>query len=356
MWVGDPNDWATVRHEPRPPLVCPKPGCDVELISYENLNNRHNPRIFKFKSISRSCDHWADRGQGGGPESAQHEWMKLRLTRIAQKLGYTATPEHPPTHSDVFVHEPAFCLEVQLVPTQFSTRTAARYGKGTQVCWLIREGLDTPKARQALFRLPAVRFRIVDQDNPKGRLAAPWDAGGRNLAYRAHLQVFGTIAHAPRPHQRADPTGPQREWFRTGAMDGYRFLQEILSGQRRWYPPKALGHQSGLWALEVDVADYRAYLDQHRMLTSRTPPLIALGPSADSSPAPTASAVLPDDVGGTTFPADTAPPTEPPQVVVHVPQPTPHPADARSTIDTPPADGAAPLRTRRRWWLFGRRR
>jgi hypothetical protein len=54
LWVGDPDDWELVRHKPRPPLVCPEPGCGVELISYENGNNQYNPRIFKF---SRSTGH-----------------------------------------------------------------------------------------------------------------------------------------------------------------------------------------------------------------------------------------------------------------------------------------------------------
>jgi hypothetical protein len=36
--------------------------------------------------------------------------MKLRLTRIAGKLGYKATPEHVPTHADVLVHDVSFCL------------------------------------------------------------------------------------------------------------------------------------------------------------------------------------------------------------------------------------------------------
>ncbi len=125
LWVGDPDDWALVRHEPRPPLVCPEPGCQVELISYENLKNKYNPRIFKFKSVNRSCGHWPARG-GGGPESAQHQWMKLRLRRIAEQLGYTATPEHAPTHADLFVHEVSYCLEVQLKSTQFRQRTATR--------------------------------------------------------------------------------------------------------------------------------------------------------------------------------------------------------------------------------------
>jgi hypothetical protein len=162
LWVGDADDWALVRHKPRPPLVCPEPSCDVELISYENLNNKYNPRIFKFKSVNRSCDHWPASGLGGGPESAQHEWMKLRLTRIAKMLGYIATPEHAPTHADVFIHEALYCLEVQLNPTQFRKRTAVRKAKGVKVRWLIREGLDSEKALKALFGLPAASLTVPE--------------------------------------------------------------------------------------------------------------------------------------------------------------------------------------------------
>jgi hypothetical protein len=228
----------------------------VELISYENVNNHYNPRIFKFKSINRSCDHWPAGGRGGGPESAQHEWMKLRLTRIAGKLGYNATPEHAPTHADVFVDEASFCLEVQLCPTAFRKRTAARESKGVKVCWLIREGLDSEKALKALFGLPAVRFRVVDRVN-SGRLLSPWDhPGDRDIAHRARLEVFATIAHAPRVDKRPDPAMPVGNWFRTGTMDGFQFLEEILCGRRRWYRPKTLGHKCGLWALRADVAEY----------------------------------------------------------------------------------------------------
>jgi hypothetical protein len=254
--VGDPDDWELVRHKPRPPLVCPEPGCEVELISYENPNNKYNPRIFKFKSVNRSCDHWSAHGQGGGPESLQHEWMKLRLVRIVTMLGYTATPEHAPTHADVFVDEVSYCLEVQLHPTQFRKRTKVREAMGAKVCWLIREGLDSEKAVKALFCLPAVRFRVVDKDNP-GRLVAPWDhPAERYLARRARLDVFATIAHAPRADKRPDPAMPGAPWFRTGAMDGFEFLDEILSGRRRWYRPGMLGYKRGLWALPNDVAAY----------------------------------------------------------------------------------------------------
>ncbi|GAA5154450.1 hypothetical protein GCM10023321_26280 [Pseudonocardia eucalypti] len=253
MWAGDPDDWELVRAVPRPPLVCPEPGCDVELISYENRNNRYNPRIFKFKVAGRTCNHWDVAGLGGGPPSPQHEWLKLYLARIAQSLGYTTTPEHPPTRADVFVHECSYCLEVQLRPTQFRQRTASRERKGTKVCWFIREGLDSVAVRKALFGLPAVRFRVVDSSET-ARLIAPWeDPDNRELTERAKLQAFGTLAYLDRRQERGSPLA-----FRTRTMDGAKFLQEILSGQRRWYRPSMLGRRSGLWALRSDVGLYFA--------------------------------------------------------------------------------------------------
>jgi hypothetical protein len=258
LWVGDPDDWAAVRQRPRPPLVCPEPGCDVELISYENFNNQYNPRIFKFKSANRSCDHWTPLGLGGGPPSPEHEWLKLQLSRIATELGYTTTPEHPPTRSDVFVHEASFCLEVQLRSTQFRKRTASRTAKDAKVCWFIRDGLDSEVARKALFGLPAVRFRVVQADNSKPRRpVAPWeDSDDRELAAQAVVEVFGTVASPALPQER--PSAAKRGWFRTQPMDAVQFLTEVLSGERRWYRPNMLGHRTGLWALRSDVSSYYA--------------------------------------------------------------------------------------------------
>jgi hypothetical protein len=134
LWVGNSDDWALVQRKPSPPLVCPEPGCEVELISYENLNNQYNLWIFTCKSVNRSCDHWSAHGRGGGPVSVQYEWMELRLTRIAEKLDYEATPGYVPTHADAFVDDVSFCLKIQLNPTQFRKRTTVREMKGVKVC------------------------------------------------------------------------------------------------------------------------------------------------------------------------------------------------------------------------------
>jgi hypothetical protein len=258
LWVGDPDDWALVRQQPRPPLVCPEPGCDVELISYENPQNQYHPRIFKFKSVGSSCSHWVpDIHGGGGPPSPEHEWMELYLSRVVTSLGYTAIPEHPPTRADVFVHECSYCLEVQLRSTQFRKRTAQREAKGARVCWFIREGLDTEIARKALFGLPAVRFRVVD-DSEQGRPITPWNEPDiKELTDQARLQVFGTVAYLERA-RIGDLS------FRTRSMDGAAFLAEILSGRRRWYRPMMLGRKTGLWALGGDVSVYYARRNKAR--------------------------------------------------------------------------------------------
>ncbi|GAB3362281.1 hypothetical protein GCM10027360_25940 [Amycolatopsis echigonensis] len=173
LWVGDPEDWAVVRQSPRPPLACLEPGCEVELLSCENLHNRRNPRFFRFKSVDRSCGHWPDHDRGGGPVSPQHEWTQTRLTRIARQLGYTATPEHPSTHADVYVHEPGYCLEVQLRSTDFERRTRSRQAAGKTVCWWIPENSDAKNLTKALFSLPAAQ--LPHRPRNLGRLTAPAD-------------------------------------------------------------------------------------------------------------------------------------------------------------------------------------
>ena len=42
-------------------------------------------------------------------------------------------------------------------------------------------------------------------------------------------------------------------------MDGFEFLEDILSGRRRWYRPGMLGQKRSLWALRTDVADYYVF-------------------------------------------------------------------------------------------------
>ncbi|WP_452124496.1 competence protein CoiA family protein [Fodinicola feengrottensis] len=294
------------------------------------------------------------RQRRGGQETAQHEWVKFRLTRIARQLGYTAIPEHPPTRADVFVQELAYCLEVQLRSTQFTKRTQARRAKGGQVCWWIVEGPDTKALTTALFTLPAIRFRVIDKNDPRGRPLAPWaDPGNRDLAFRARLQVFATVAHAP-ARNRTPRTSSS--WFRTGTMDGYTFLAEILSGRRRWYTPYLLGQGTGLWALDSDVEAFRAFRRQERASTRTTTlPVGTPNVPGHALNLPPATAIVP-------APAPPAIQPDPPTVSSALPPPAPPEPDPNYRRTPPPATTTAlthapwtpPPPRPRRWWQFWR--
>lgn len=264
LWVGDDDDWKLARAKDQP-LVCPEPGCEMELVAVQNDSNKYNPRFFRFKTKAGTCSHWPAAG-GGGPESPRHDWLKARLANIARREDYTVTPEHWYTRADVLVHEPQFCLEIQLRGTDFIGRTASRHRKGAQVCWFLAPDVDTKNARDALFNREAVRFRVIDRTDRRSRLS-PWDhPGNRDLARRAIIEVYGTVGHAPRPGRQPDPadTRPGVKWWRTSPMDGYRFLVEILAGDRRWYPSNSIGHPTGLWARETDVAAYHQFVQRQR--------------------------------------------------------------------------------------------
>lgn len=281
FWVGNTADWEIVRRRPRPPLVCPEPGCDLELTSYENLHNRKNPRIFKFKNGTKPCGHWTAADQGGGPESLQHQWLKNHLVETATRYGYTATPEHYPTHADVYVEDPAYCLEVQLVSTNFTQRTRARRSQGAQVCWFIRDGLNSDKARAAVFQGPSVRFRVVEAAD-RGRPAAPWDEP-EGEAGPVQVQVFATIAHAPRASEPPTAKPGGLKWFATHPMDVEVFLDQILSGRRQWHRPGTVHPKRGYWILEKDLARFREYQQQ---LKQELRQIAAQVPAQDSNPLP----------------------------------------------------------------------
>ena len=106
---------------------------------------------------------------------------------------------------------------------------------------------------EALARAQAVRFRIVDNNR---RVAQPWhDSPGSAPADSPHIEVFTAIATRPR-----DLLTPGEAWFRTGGyMDVRQLLDEILSGRRRPYEGPELGLRQAAWALDADVADYRAF-------------------------------------------------------------------------------------------------
>ncbi len=360
LWVGDTEDWKTAR-ETNVTLVCPERHCNVELVAVENTHYRHNPRFFRLKSKEAVCDHWPAQSRGG-PETPQHDWVKARLASIVRHLGYQATPEHWHTRADVFVHDPAFCLEVQLRPTQFGSRTASRQAKGADVCWFICDGLDSRAATQALFHGRGVRFRILDHKTR--RPIEPWASkdGHPELNRRARIQVFGTVGHAPRRGQEPDPTTVRANvaWFTTGPMDGYQFLKEVLAGQRRWYPARSIGHTTGLWVRESDLARYQDFLERseaHHKEQDRKP--VSDGRNElSTAPAEPGNAHANDPVVSTEAikPPHEIPHSEEPDIFPNLKPSEPlcsetQPSHASSTQPRP----SSTQPQRRRWWQLWRR-
>jgi hypothetical protein len=350
FWVGDPDDWKIVRRHPRPPLVCPEPGCDLELVSYENHNNRRNPRVFKFKAGAKPCGHWRVEGLSGGPESAQHQWMKRYLAKIATRYGYTAIPEHHPTRADVYVQEPAYCLEVQLVPTQFVQRTKARTQQGAQVCWFVRDGLDTRKARAAVFQGPGIRFRVVEAAD-RERPAAPWDAPEEE-GQPVRVQVFASIARAPRPSDTLSAKSSGLDWFVAGRMDADVFLKEILSGRRHWHRPGVVHPNRGYWILDTDLTSYREYKHKQKAALAATEGLPESAPDTAlvASPLSTPSAAgVPEPAPKVSRPAEIR--TEPKSGSVDAASDLPTSTRPPESSTQPPPDQNTGRKSLLRSWL-----
>jgi hypothetical protein len=320
----------------------------VELVSFQNDRDPVHPRFFKYKPGGPGCGHWAAHGDGGGPVSDRHLWLQNHLAGIVRDLGYTATCEHPQTRADVFVHEPSYCLEIQLRATDFTTRTRARQDKGTDVCWLIGDDVNSPSVKKGLFRGPAVRVQVVDRSS--GRAGpAPWEwAVDSDADRQAQIRVYATVASWSRPVDAdgtvAEPTSAA-DWFRTGSMDAVEFLAQVLSGERTWVPGVRVGKRFGVWALGTDLD---AYENWQRTRWARARPATVAEVPAPTVPKPVTDAgedvPEPEHEPGTP-PAPTIGPVTP---VIDVPPSSPTPGPT-VVLDRVPAV-ATPRR--RRWQLW----
>lgn len=266
VWAGDDIDWAVVRAVPRPRLLCPDPGCNVELASVEAPSNPNAPRYFRVKNKGATdCGHAEVAEGSGGLEGAKHLWMKQEIIKICRRLGFEATPEDWKTRADVFVHDPRFCLEVQHWPTQMRERTRERRSQLADVCWFVcadARGLD-----DHVFSNPAVKYKVVDPVT-KQRVS-PWLP---EFSGSAQIEVFAT-------RLKLDPDDASK-FVSAKASPLDTFLQEILTGTRIWAPRSRTGKWGG-WAL-VEELDIRQ--SQPRRQAPRPAP-----PQVPAMPAPAAS-------------------------------------------------------------------
>lgn len=240
LWVYDNEDWELMCSLPSGTLICPEPGCRSAF--KKPLSNARGTR-WLANLPGTSCGHLPPRpGLGGGSMTAQHRWLEARLARLCEALGFEAITEHYATNSDVYVPAARYSLEVQRGPTDFPTRTGKRLESG-QMVWFVTEDARGNAAKRALFEYPAVRLAVVSRWD-KNIPLTPWD--DPSTVPDSRLYVFATVARLY----------DGNAGLVTGRMDAMAFLREILTGERRWYPPYTPGAPrltSGFWARTDDL-------------------------------------------------------------------------------------------------------
>lgn len=129
------------------------------------------------------------------------------------------TLEHK--HADLWVHtDPPIAVEVQRVPTNIGKRSKSRKKHGASTIWLLTESAVDPKLNRDLFRYPAARIRVIDED--RRTAVKPWSTPGSSK--RARLKVGATVL-------RLDENGLAFE--SEGNYDAKKFFQEVFDGRRR---------------------------------------------------------------------------------------------------------------------------
>lgn len=250
-WIHDPDDWSSV-HRPREKvqLVCPDEGCSESMKATE----RTNPRTTRYLSDTGDapCTHYLPVG-GGGPMTEEHLWVQGALRKICEDLGFEAHLEVD--YADVRVEStPPFALEVQRVSTNFRERRKQRADRGMETVWFLPETAQKSR-KDPLFTQPCVRLVYFDRPGPGATkltaadlLEAVWTGGGTDSV---DLRAAVTLWTPSQDHLRFE---------KDRALPIKQFLQQILEGERRWYPATSLhgtpapkGTWAG-WVLEEDLA------------------------------------------------------------------------------------------------------
>ena len=255
FYVYDADDWHYM-HTLKHPMVCPDEHCRIPLVAVEN---DHGTR---FMRSAPGVSHHPRRGRGVGgyhPMTQEHRWFQRRLAAICDHLGYPDVGlEDPSTRGDVIVPTAQFVLEVQRSPTGFDERTDARSTTGFNTIWFMPARASGQLVQAALRELPAVR---VEARVGGGVVDEPWADPATNR--EARLYVWGTVGRLSRDGLRVE----------TGRIDAYKFLREVLSRHRVWYPPGTphLSRPGGAWVRRADMERIRT-MHQQRSLPAPPPP------------------------------------------------------------------------------------
>lgn len=344
--LRDEEQWA--RAHPgtnNPRLFCGEAGCNVRLFASERTNHTRGTitRFFKFGRNSPRCTHEEDgagvevpdpataappQGQGGGgPMTDEHQWLVDFVVSEALKAGFEPLTEHRlegGAIADIFV--PRACrarVEVQRVDTNIADRTQ----RHDDVVWLLRN----PSGDKYVFDHPAVKIlcsRWLKSPGGKGNWvpAEPWR---KDRDFRCSIKAATTV-FTP----REIPTS--NEFFGTRPIPLSQFLNEVWTGQRRWYRRGEV-HKFAGWALNEDHEKYQRW-HAAKQLVRRT---VTEPPSRPAAPVKAPHPQTQPTAAPTILQPPKVPPA-PPQL----PQttPTPLPALTRTASLRP----AGPLTTEER--------
>ncbi|MFC9437875.1 hypothetical protein [Nocardia sp. NPDC057030] len=282
LWVFDDADWAVMLEHSKS-LVCPEPGCGIQLFPRPQSADSDIVRHLWLGTRQKTgCEHWTG-GSDGGPMTARHVWVQARILRTCRDLGYTAVPEDHHTRADVYVSEPSTALEVQLRATAFNDRTEARRAKGADTIWFLAHDVSRSNAsiKNAIATLPTVRFQVGDRRN-RTRGAAefePWLDRTGGLDEFAEIRVYGTTFDLD------TRTGTPR--LEHAGMALPTFLREVLSGRRRWIEPgqpgmptnPSGGHRPG-WVRAGDLDTVREHERNRKPAPAEVRPAPTAAPPA----------------------------------------------------------------------------
>lgn len=257
LWVGNDADWALMHGPSKLPtgtLICAEEGCRRPLVAV--FLKATATRFLRNHPDGPACGHGFDEPSGGGGlMSDEHRWLQQRVKMLCEDLGHPSLLEHYASRSDVWVENVTpgpgvpgkpLAIEVQRWSTRFAERTQRRQDLGATVLWMFPESAKSGAATQALFEFPSVRIRVMRADNRRVSVT-PWKA---DHSGRVRLCVGGTV-------MRFDAS--KRAMVSAGNYDAKAFIQEVLSGERDWYPRGTVGFPTAGWARVEDVTRMRAH-------------------------------------------------------------------------------------------------
>lgn len=262
-WIHEEQDWKHV-HRTGLRLVCPDQGCTQSLRACQN---GHGTRYLSNLDDGSGCNHFIPAG-GGGLMTDEHLWLQGVLRAMCRRLGFDAELEAGVDGARVDLRVAGkmdvFAFEVQRVSTDFSARRTVREQNGMRTLWFLPESdrqknTATGKRRaDPLFSEPCVRLGYRDAPGPRANAMTMGELREKVWIHPAkasvHLTAGVTVG-------RLAKNGLS---FDSGWLPLEKFLQEVLEGDRRWYPQRAIhGKNGGTWAgwlLDEEVRRYRKHV------------------------------------------------------------------------------------------------